>query len=92
MFFLIMTEFYGPMLKSWLGDAMTIVNVRGRQVAYPWGINNISVGIFGIPAAFLAQWIVGRFSEPASQDMQDFIDSIRVPAGEVKNIEGAAAH
>jgi len=50
------------------------------------------VGIFGIPAAFLAQWIVGRFSEPASQDMQDFIDSIRVPAGEVKNIEGAAAH
>ena len=26
------------------------------------------------------------------QDMQDFIDSIRVPAGEVQNIEGAAAH
>jgi cation/acetate symporter len=94
MFFLVATEFYGPWVKSamsWMGD-IQIVKVRGRDVAYIWGINNISVGIFGIPAAFLAQWIVGRFSEPASQDMQDFIDSIRVPAGEVKNIEGAAAH
>jgi len=77
MFFLIMTEFYGPMLKSWLGDAMTIVNIRGRQVAYPWGINNISVGIFGIPASFLAGWIGGKIGAEATPQMQDFIDSIR---------------
>jgi len=94
MFFLVATEFYGPWVKSamsWMGD-IQIVKIRGRDVAYIWGINNISVGIFGIPVAFLVQWIVGKLSAPASQEMQDFIDSIRVPAGEVKSIEGAAAH
>ncbi len=91
MFFLIMTEFYGPALKSMLGDAVTIVNARGRQVAYIWGINNISVGIFGIPAAFLAQWVAQKFSAEASPEMQDFIDSIRVPAGDVRLAPGMAA-
>ncbi len=91
MFFLITTEFYGPALKSMLGDIVTIVNIRGRQVAYLWGINNISVGIFGIPAAFFAQWLAQKFSAEASPEMQDFIDSIRVPAGDVKLAPGMAA-
>ncbi len=91
MFFLITTEFYGPALKSMLGDAVTIVNARGRQVAYIWGINNISVGIFGIPAAFIAQWVAQKFSTEASPEMQDFIDSIRVPAGDVRLAPGMAA-
>lgn len=86
MFFLVTTEFYGPWLKSVLGDSMQIVAIRGRQVVYPWGINNISVGIFGIPLAFLVQWLVGMFGKPASAEMQEFIESIRVPAGEVKVI------
>lgn len=84
MFFLISTEFYGPWLKSVLGDSMQIVSIRGRQVAYPWGINNISVGIFGIPLAFVVQLIVGMVAKPATAEMQEFIESIRVPAGEVK--------
>lgn len=91
MFFLITTEFYGPWVKasmSWLGD-INIVKIRGRDVAYIWGINNISVGIFGIPAAFIAMLIAGWVSKPASAEMQDFIDSIRVPAGSVRNAEAA---
>jgi cation/acetate symporter len=91
MFFLVMTEFYGPAMKQVLGDIVTIVNIRGRQVAYLWGINNISVGIFGIPAAFLAQWVVGKMTNEASPEMQDFIDSIRVPSGEVRLAPGMAA-
>jgi len=91
MFFLITTEFYGPAMKAALGDAVTIVNIRGRQVAYIWGINNISVGIFGIPAAFIAQWVVQKFTAEASPEMQDFIDSIRVPAGDVRLAPGMAA-
>jgi cation/acetate symporter len=93
MFFLVTTEFYGPWVKSafsWMGD-IQIVAARGRQVAYIWGINNISVGIFGIPAAFLAQYIIGKFSRPASPEMQEFIDSIRVPTGAVKNVPGVSA-
>jgi cation/acetate symporter len=94
MFFLVATEFYGPWVKqslSWLGD-IQIVKIRGRDVAYIWGINNISVGIFGIPIAFIVQWAVGFLSRPASQEMQEFIDSIRVPAGEVKVLKGAELH
>ena len=91
MFFLITTEFYGPWVKasmSWLGD-INIVKIRGRDVAYIWGINNISVGIFGIPAAFIAMIIAGWLTKPASQSMQEFIDSIRVPSGSVRNVEAA---
>jgi cation/acetate symporter len=91
MFFLVTTEFYGPWLKSMLGDAVTIVKARGRDVAYIWGINNISVGIFGIPAAFAAQILVTWFTKPAPQAMQDFIDSIRVPAGNVRLVSTAHA-
>jgi cation/acetate symporter len=71
-----------------MGD-IQIVKIRGRDVAYIWGINNISVGIFGMPAAFIVQLLVGKFAAPASREMQDFIDSIRVPAGEVKMAPGA---
>jgi len=91
MFFLIGTEFYGPWIKStlsWMGP-IDIVKIRGRDVAYIWGINNISVGIFGIPTAFIAMLIVGYISKPASREMQDFIDSIRVPSGSVRNAEAA---
>jgi cation/acetate symporter len=91
MFFLITTEFYGPWVKasmSWLGE-INIVKIRGRDVAYIWGINNISVGIFGIPAAFIAMIIAGFAAKPASAQMQDFIDSIRVPTGSVRGVEAA---
>ncbi len=91
MFFLITTEFYGPWVKAnmaWLGD-INMVKIRGRDVAYIWGINNISVGIFGIPAAFLAMLVVGNLARPASQQMQEFIDSIRIPSGSVRNVEAA---
>ena len=85
------TEFYGPWVKAnlaFLGD-INIVKIRGRDVAYIWGINNISVGIFGIPAAFLAMLVVGSIARPASQQMQEFIDSIRIPSGSVRNVEAA---
>jgi cation/acetate symporter len=91
MFFLITTEFYGPWVKSafsWLGD-VNIVKIRGRDVAYIWGINNISVGIFGIPAAFVAMIVATYVGKPASAQMQDFIDSIRVPTGAVRGVEAA---
>ena len=42
---------------------INIVKIRGRDVAYIWGINNISVGIFGIPAAFFAMLVVGYITK-----------------------------
>jgi cation/acetate symporter len=48
-----------------------------------FGIKNISCGTFGIPAAFLTTYVVSLFTAAPSQQMQDFIDSIRVPKGDV---------
>ena len=89
MFVLIATEFYGPWLKSalgWLAD-VRIVATRGREVAYIWGIDNIAIGVIGVPASFLAMWITGLLTRPASPDVQGMIDSIRVPAGKVANLD-----
>ncbi len=90
MFMLVASEFYGPWLKSLLGDSTTLVAARGRQVAWPFGLNSISVGIFGIPTAFLMTIIVSKLTTPPPQEMQDFIDSIRVPSGAVKMADGEA--
>jgi cation/acetate symporter len=53
-----------------------------------WGIRNISSAIFGIPLAFLVTYVVSLVTTPPSKEMQDFIDSIRVPRGEVVSIGG----
>jgi cation/acetate symporter len=49
-----------------------------------FGVKNISCGLFGIPAAFITTYVVSLLTTAPSKEMQDFIDSIRVPAGEVK--------
>lgn len=49
-----------------------------------FGVKNISCGLFGIPAAFITTYVVSLFTTAPSKEMQDFIDSIRIPAGEVK--------
>ncbi|MFN4282835.1 MAG: sodium:solute symporter family protein [Alphaproteobacteria bacterium] len=48
----------------------------------PWfGVRNISAGLFGIPAAFVVTWVVSLLTPAPSKDMQDFVDSIRLPRG-----------
>jgi cation/acetate symporter len=64
--------------------------VRGRDVARLWGINNISGGLFGVPLSFLVIYVVSQFTRQPSREMQDFIDSIRVPRGEVRLAGGPA--
>jgi cation/acetate symporter len=48
-----------------------------------FGIKNISCGLFGIPAAFVTTIVVSLLTPAPSKEMQDFIDSIRVPKGDV---------
>ena len=59
-----------------------------------FGVKNISCGLFGIPAAFIVTWVVSMVTKEPTKEMQDFIDSIRVPKGEVKlaRSEDAIAH
>jgi len=49
-----------------------------------FGIRNISCGLFGIPAAFITTYVVSLLTAPPTKEMQDFIDSIRIPAGDVR--------
>ena len=51
----------------------------------------MSCGLFGIPVAFIVTWVVSRLTPAPSQEMQDFIDSIRVPRGAVLQTKGSAA-
>jgi cation/acetate symporter len=89
LFALIATEFYGPWTKSalgWLGD-IRLVAARGREVAHVWGIDNIAIGAVGVPASFLAMWLAGVLARPAPAVVQEMVDSIRVPAGKVANLD-----
>jgi Na+(H+)/acetate symporter ActP len=77
------------MLDSVAGGS-GVSTLRGRQVANFWGISSISVGVFGIPISFLTTIVVSKFTTPPPKEMQDFIDSIRIPTGEVKMASGEA--
>lgn len=47
------------------------------------GVKNISAGLFGIPTAFVVTWAVSLVTPAPSKEMQDFVDSMRVPSGGV---------
>jgi cation/acetate symporter len=47
-----------------------------------FGVSNISAGLFGIPTGFLATIVVSWMTPAPSKEMQDFIDSIRIPKGQ----------
>jgi len=56
----------------------------------PWfGVKNIAAGLFGIPASLAVTLLVSIFTKAPSQDMQNFIDSIRIPRGQVKMVPKA---
>jgi cation/acetate symporter len=46
-----------------------------------WGIKTVSSGLFGIPLGFLTIYAVSRLTAPPSQEIQDFVESVRYPRG-----------
>jgi cation/acetate symporter len=66
-----------------------LVGTRYFGMAEWFGIRNISSALFGLPVAFLLTWIVSLMTQAPSKDMQDFVDSIRVPKGELHWVAGA---
>jgi cation/acetate symporter len=46
-----------------------------------WGIKTISSGLFGIPLGFIAIFVVSRMTAPPSPELQDFVESVRIPKG-----------
>ncbi len=78
LFYLVMTRYYPADFKAMFG------------VDLWFGIRNISSAVFGLPAAFIVTWLVSLVTAPPSKEMQDFVDSVRVPKGEIA--WGAKAH
>jgi cation/acetate symporter len=94
MLVLVFSEFYGPATKEFLanfGIWSDVVRIRNRDVAYILGLNNISCGIFGIPASFIGGWLVSLVTAKPSKEMQAFVESIRVPSGGVRLVTAADA-
>ncbi|HJQ59838.1 MAG TPA: sodium:solute symporter family protein [Vineibacter sp.] len=77
LFYLVMTRYAPETFKAWFGTDLW------------WGIRNISSALFGLPVAFVVTYVVSMLTPAPSKEMQDFIDSIRVPKGEVRLTEAA---
>ena len=45
------------------------------------GVSNISAGLFGIPVGFVVTYVVSLMTPAPSQEMQDFVDELRIPRG-----------
>src|SRR5690606_38318262 len=46
-----------------------------------FGIDYVSAGIFGIPVGFVVTYEVSLITPEPSKEMQDFVDSMRIPSG-----------
>ena len=69
--------------------AYYLIGTRYFDMPLWFGIRNISSALFGLPLAFLVTWVVSLMTAPPSKEMQDFVDSIRVPKGELAWVKGA---
>jgi len=66
-----------------------LVATRYFDMPLWFGIRNISSALFGLPVSFAVTIIVSLMTREPSKEMQDFVDSIRVPKGELAWTKGA---
>lgn len=60
-----------------------LIATRYYDMPLWFGIRNISSALWGMPLAFAVTWIVSLMTPAPSKEMQDFVDSIRTPKGEL---------
>jgi cation/acetate symporter len=66
-----------------------LIGTRYFDMPLWFGIRNISSALFGLPVAFVVTIVVSLMTKAPSKEMQDFIDSIRIPKGELAWLKGA---
>jgi cation/acetate symporter len=76
----------GALVGMWVGFLTCVFYMVGsRFYGLNWfGIKTISSGLFGIPLGFITIWIVSRLTAPPNQELQDFVESVRIPKGAAK--------
>jgi cation/acetate symporter len=73
----------GALAGMWVGFSTCLFYMIGSRFYGLdwWGIKTISSGLFGIPLGFVAIYAVSRMTAPPSPEMQDFVESVRIPRG-----------
>ena len=66
-----------------------LIGTRYFDMPLWFGIKNISSALFGLPVAFIVTIVVSLMTEAPSKEMQAFIDSIRIPKGDLAWVKGA---
>jgi cation/acetate symporter len=79
----------GALVGMWLGFSTCLYYMIGSRFYGVdwWGVKTISSGLFGIPLGFIAIFVVSRMTAPPSQELQDFVESVRIPRGASKGDE-----
>jgi cation/acetate symporter len=75
----------GAILGMLAGFAVCMVYLIGTRylgMAEWFGVKNISAGLFGIPVGFVVTWVVSTMTPAPSEQMQGFIEKLRLPSGE----------
>jgi cation/acetate symporter len=72
------------MMSGFLVCGYYLIGTRYFDMPLWFGIRNISCALFGMPVAFGVTYVVSLITPAPSKQMQEFVDSIRVPKGEIK--------
>jgi cation/acetate symporter len=80
----------GALVGMWAGFGSCLFYMIGSRFYGLdwWGIRTISSGLFGIPLGFITIYVVSRMTTAPSQEMQDFVESVRIPRGAAQADEG----
>lgn len=71
------------MLAGFLVTLYYTLNVYYWGGSMWFGVNHIAGGLFGLPVGFVVMYVVSMMTREPSQELQELVDSIRVPRGEV---------
>jgi len=73
---------FGITMFYLIGNVYGFDLVKGTGDEISWfDVKSISSGIFGVPVAFIVTIVVSLVTPAPSQEMQDFIDKLRLPKG-----------
>ncbi|MFN3498621.1 MAG: hypothetical protein ACK40A_09470 [Pannonibacter indicus] len=80
---------FGVTMYYLIGNVYGFDFVKGTGDEISWfGVKAISAGIFGVPVAFVVTYVVSLVTPAPSQEMQDFVDRLRLPKGGTMMVSG----
>jgi cation/acetate symporter len=78
------------MAAGFLVCLVYLVGTQFGDMELWWGVRNISSALFGLPVAFVVTVVVSLMTPEPSKEMQDLVDSVRIPRGEMPVIRARA--